>query len=170
MKTLILFALALFCMISCSQTPENKVSSLIRANIEKSLAHPDSYEAIETVVDSAFAPFDDPTFYQKTLEICLLNVEEMDDSLTKEVQKRIQELSEMMGLEYRFIGFKVMHRFSAKNGDGETFTGEKVYIMDKDMKKIIAQYNIESIDYIMVQTMYNLWIDESLSNHSKNDI
>ena len=76
----------------------------------------------------------------------------------------------MMGLEYRFIGFKVTHRFSAKNGDGETFTGEKVYIMDKDMKKIIAQYNIESIDYIMVQTMYNLWIDESLSNHSKNDI
>ena len=58
----------------------------------------------------------------------------------------------------------------AKNDDGETFTGEKVYIMDKDMKKIIAQYNIESIDYIMVQTMYNLWIDESLSNHSKNDI
>ena len=170
MKKLVLFALALFCMISCSQTPENKVSSLIRANIEKSLAHPDSYEAIETVVDSAFAPFDDPAFYQKTLEICLMNVEELDDSLTKEVQKHIQELSEMMGLEYRFIGFKVTHRYSAKNDDGETFTGEKVYIMDKDMKNIIAQYNTESIDYIMVQTMYNLWIDESLSNHSKNDI
>ena len=37
-----------------------------------------------------------------------------------------------------------------------------IHIIDKDMNAIITEYDTDSLDYIMVQTMYHLWIEESL--------
>ena len=150
-----LIVLAVISILSCSQSPQNEVNALIQKNVEKTLSHPESYEALQTVVDSAFAPFDDPAFFEKTLEICKMNIEEESDSLAAKIAERGQELIAMMGTEYRFIGYKVTHSYSARDDEGVTFTGEKVYIMDKDMKNVLAEY--DSMDYIMVQAMYILW-------------
>lgn len=163
MKKILLFSLAVICLISCSQSNDNNIKSLIKRSIEKTLANPASYEPLETVVDSAYAPFDDPAFYEKTLEICKMNIGELDDSQVAEVQKCIQELIGMMGTEYRFIGYKVTHCYSAQDDNGEALPHEKVYVLDKDMKTILAEYDTDSVDYIMVQTMYTLWRNESLS-------
>jgi len=163
MKKLVLFGFVIACMMSCGQSSDEKAQALIRKSMEKSLVHPESYEALNTVVDSAFAPFDDPAFFNKTLEICKINIEELNDSLTSAVWRHGQELLGLMGDEYRFIGFKVTHDYNAQDEEGETFTGEKVYIIDKDMKTILAEYDTDSLDYIMVQTMYTLWRDESAS-------
>ena len=65
-------------VISCSQPSENKVDTLIQESVKKSLSHPESYLAIETVVDSAFAPFDDPSFYERTLEISKMTLENLE--------------------------------------------------------------------------------------------
>lgn len=152
-----LIVLAVISILSCSQSPQNEVNALIQKNVEKTLSHPESYEALQTVVDSAFAPFDDPAFFEKTLEICKMNIEEESDSLAAKIAERGQELIAMMGTEYRFIGYKVTHSYSARDDEGVTFTGEKVYIMDKDMKNVLAEYDTDSMDYIMVQAMYILW-------------
>ena len=170
MKKSLIFSLAVICMMSCSQSPDNKAKLLIRESVEKALVHPESYEPLETVIDSAYTPFDDPAFYEKTLEICKMNIGELDDSQVAEVQRCIQELIGMMGTEYRFIGYKVTHSYSAQDDTGEAFSGEKVYIMDKDMKTILAEYDADSMDYIMVQTMYRLWRDESLGTQSLDDV
>ena len=162
MKHVVLIVLAILSVMSCSQSSDDKAKALISGSIEKALVHPESYKPLETVVDSAFAPFDDPAFFEKTLEICKMNMNELDDSQAAEVQRNIQELSDMMGTEYRFIGYKVTHSYSAQDAEGEPFVGEKVYIIDKDMNAIITEYDTDSLDYIMVQTMYHLWIDESL--------
>lgn len=159
----ILLGLVMVYMVTYSQSPDDKVKTLIRKSIEKSLVHPESYEALETVVDSAFAPFDDPSFFNKTLEICKMNLNELDDSRIAEIQNGIQMLCDMMGTEYRFIGYKVTHRYSF-NDDGGDYIGENVYILDGDMNTILAEYDTGSPDYIMVQTMYNLWRNESLNN------
>lgn len=157
MRKTMLIGLAVISILSCSQSPQNEVNALIRKNVEKTLSHPESYEALQTVVDSAFAPFDDPAFFEKTLEICKMNIEEESDSLAAKIAERGQELIAMMGTEYRFIGYKVTHSYSARDDEGVTFTGEKVYIMDKDMKNVLAEYDTDSMDYIMVQAMYILW-------------
>ena len=162
MKHVVLIVLAMLSVMSCSQSSDDKAKALISESIEKALVHPESYKPLETVVDSAFVPFDDPAFFEKTLEICKMNMNELDDSQAAEVQRNIQELSDMMGTEYRFIGYKVTHSYSAQDAEGEPFIGEKVYIIDKDMNAIIAEYDTDNLDYIMVQTMYHLWIDESL--------
>lgn len=160
----ILLGLVMVYMVTYSQSPDDKAKTLIRKSIEKTLAHPESYEALETVVDSAFAPFDDPAFFNKTLEICKMNLNELDDSRIAEIQDGIQMLCDMMGTEYRFIGYKITHKYCFKESDDESFIGENVYILDEDMNTILAEYDTGSPDYIMVQTMYNLWRNESLNN------
>jgi hypothetical protein len=154
-------------MISCSQSQKDKVNALIQESVRKSLAYPESYKPLETVVDSAFAPFDDPVFYEKTLEICKLNIEEYSDSLSGRIQKCGQELIDMMGLEYRFIGYKVTHTFDM---EGVYQNNTRVFILDKDMTSIIAEYDADSPDYIMVQTMYKLWRDESVNSEDQKEL
>ena len=168
MKKLLLLTLTVFSIISCSQSPENKANALIQKDVKNTLSHPESYEALETVVDSAFAPFDDPAFYKKTLMIVKKTVGETNDSIVLELRKDCQELSDMMGTEYRFIGYKIKHSYSAQDNEGEPFVGERVYIMDKDMSGILAKYDTDSLDYVMVQTMYSLWRDEDFETQDSN--
>lgn len=186
-------------VMSCSQpSAENKVGTFIQESIKKSLTHPESYLAIETVVDSAFAPFDDPVFYEKTLEISKMTLESLDyvrkaqeasrdsktkgnvhlfdsaeavsnlynrkvDSLSAKIQEKGRKLMDMMGTEYRFIGFKVTHVYSVED-DGENATIRKrIFIMDDKLTKSLAEYDASCKEYIMVQTMYRMWEEETVS-------
>ena len=198
MKHVVLLGLAMLSVMSCSQpSAENKVGTFIQESIKKSLTHPESYLAIETVVDSAFAPFDDPFFYEKTLEISKMTLESLDyvrkaqeasrdvkskghvhmsdsaeaisnlynrkvDSLSVKIQEKGRKLMDMMGTEYRFIGFKVTHVYSVED-DGENATMRKrIFIMDDKLTKSLAEYDASSKEYIMVQTMYRMWEEETL--------
>ncbi len=69
--------------VSCSKSPEDKASALIEENIKKVLYHPETYDPAETQVDSAFTPFDDPAFYEKTVQLCKLgmSIEEYDSNM-----------------------------------------------------------------------------------------
>lgn len=61
------FYLAVFSLMiaACGQTPEQKAESLIKESLKKSLYKPETYKPIETKVDSAFAPYDDPAFFDE---------------------------------------------------------------------------------------------------------
>lgn len=56
-------------IVACNQSPEKKANALIQESVKKTLYHPESYEAVETIIDSAFAPKDDPVFFEKTLKL-----------------------------------------------------------------------------------------------------
>lgn len=167
MKKIMVFILAIMTIMSCSQSQEDKVNALIQKSVKKSLSNPESYLPIETVVDSAFAPFDNPSFYEKTLEICKLSIEEYSDSLSERIQECGQELIDMMGSEYCFIGYKVTHTFDV---EGVYQNNTRVFILDKDMTSIVAEYDADSPDYIMVQTMYKLWRDETINAENQDDL
>lgn len=66
MKKLVI-ALFAVCAIfsSCQKTPEDKANDLIKENITKMLTYPDSYESVETMVDSLFNPMYSVDFKQK---------------------------------------------------------------------------------------------------------
>lgn len=160
MKQTVLLAITLLCALSCCPSKGNDVKSLIQERVRKSLPQPSGYLAMETVVDSAFAPFDDPVFFEKTLEICKKFVSESNDSLVEEINKIGQEMMPLIGTEYRFIGFKVTHRFCTV--DDDCLIRNRVFIMDERKTKILAEYNADSLDFIMVQAMYKMWEIEAL--------
>ncbi len=66
MKKLVI-ALFAVCAIfsSCQKTPEDKANDLIKENITKMLTYPDSYESVETTVDSLFNPMYSVDFKRK---------------------------------------------------------------------------------------------------------
>lgn len=162
MKKVLPFVLVMVSLILCGKSFRDQTIASVSEDIGKSLIDPEKYETISTVIDSAFAPFDDPVFFEKTLKICKMSVGELDDSLIAEIQEHGQELIDMMGSEYRFIGFKVTQDYCLRDDKTEIASEKKIYIMDKDMTNIFAEYDTNSLDYIMVQAMYKMWTDETL--------
>lgn len=204
MRKITFYSLTLLFMVSCSLPSEDKVDTLIRESISKSLSHPGSNMATATAVDSAFAPFDDPVFREKTLEICRMTVENLEyvrqaqeaeelmhpkeyalmtdsekvqyrhykeisnfcnekvDSLSARIKEKGLNLMEMVGSGYRFIGWKVTHEFCERDETGFTVRRRKILIIDKDKTRILAEYDTTSKEYIMVQSMYRMWEEETV--------
>ena len=114
MKKNLLFITVLVSLISCSQSPEEKVNALIEIDLKKSLYHPETYDPAETLVDSAFTPFDDPFFYEKTIELCKLGVE-------------IEEYEQKIKYEKSDMAFyKDLLRIMYSNSDKEKYDQAKV--------------------------------------------
>lgn len=63
MKKFFYFAFSTLVLVACSQSQEQKAEVLIKESLKKSLYKPETYKPVETKVDSAFAPYDDPAFF-----------------------------------------------------------------------------------------------------------
>lgn len=74
MRKILLGALLVTLFASCSKSLEDKANTLIEEDIKKTLYHPETYDPTETRIDSAFTPFDDPAFYEKTIQLCKLGM------------------------------------------------------------------------------------------------
>ncbi len=69
MKKLLFLSLAILA-VSCSPSPQEKAEALIKDAVQKSLYLPDTYQAVETKIDSAFTPYHDPEFVNICLDMC----------------------------------------------------------------------------------------------------
>lgn len=69
MKKLISILACLSLIVSCSPSPEQKAEALIKDAVLKNLNYPDSYEPVETQLDSAFTPYQDPRAVSAILDI-----------------------------------------------------------------------------------------------------
>lgn len=70
MKNLSFWGAIVALLVSCTQTPEEKANVLIKERVKSQLFHPETYDPVETIVDSAFMPFDEPAFYKKIALLC----------------------------------------------------------------------------------------------------
>lgn len=75
MKKIFYFALLAIVMVACGQSQEQKAEYLIKESLKKSLYKPETYKPVETKVDSAFAPYDDPAFFEELAELGKMNFE-----------------------------------------------------------------------------------------------
>lgn len=75
MKKIFYLALVAIVMVACGQSQEQKAEYLIKESLKKSLYKPETYKPVETKVDSAFAPYDDPAFFEELAELGKMNSE-----------------------------------------------------------------------------------------------
>lgn len=68
MKRLFLISLCLLAA-ACTKTPEQKAEILIKDTMLKTLVLPESYQAVETQLDSAFTPYHDPEYIATVLDL-----------------------------------------------------------------------------------------------------
>lgn len=85
MKKLLFLIVALVSLSSCSKSNEEKANILIKTELRKSLFLPETYKPVETKVDSAFAPLDNPDLYQKLAEVAEFNAQY--EALTQEINE-----------------------------------------------------------------------------------
>lgn len=70
MKKLLLLTVSVALLASCGKSPEEKVQALIEDAVKKSLYIPESYDPVETKIDSAFAPHATQEYIEGTIEMC----------------------------------------------------------------------------------------------------
>lgn len=75
MKKIFYLALVVVIMVACGKSQEQKAEALIKESLKKSLYKPETYKPVETKVDSAFAPYDDPAFFEELAELGKMNNE-----------------------------------------------------------------------------------------------
>lgn len=122
-----MFIAVLFALVSCNQSPQEKANALIEFDLKKSLYYPETYDPAETIVDSAFTPFDDPHFYEKTIDLCKLGVE------MEEYEHKIKDEKSDMAL------YKDLLRIMYSNHDKERYDQAK----DNYEKYLAAKNNTE---------------------------
>lgn len=210
MRRVLLGALLAMLCVSCSKSLEEKANALIADDIKKVLYHPETYDPAETQVDSAFTPFDDPVFYEKTVQLCKLgmSIDECDRKMKQakssmsiwsgpyqsafdrneyqeakdeynenarnkknaeiKAKKIASELKTMLDKEQQFIGFKARHRYRADNNAGQTIFGEMKYLFDKDLRKIVATYDMDDDEFKAVQIVYKQMLGEDVQIENEN--
>lgn len=69
MKKLLFLALASIVFASCNLSEESKAEALIEEDMKKALIVVDSYEPVETRLDSAFTPYDQVEFIESAFAV-----------------------------------------------------------------------------------------------------
>lgn len=203
MKKLFFVVMTTLMFASCAKSPEQKAEALIKEQMQQTLYHPETYAPSTTQVDSAFTPYDDPEFYEKTLKLAKLgmvidkytkeaksekssmsiwsgpyqssfgrneyqeakekynNAISKKEQATKEAKALGEELKKMFNEDSKFVGFKATHTYRANNNAGQTVGGKALFLFDKDMKQIVASYDMDGEEYKAVQYLWKMMNGEN---------
>lgn len=163
MKRLLLFITLCLLAAACTKTPEQKAEALIKHDLLVALAFPESYEPVETQLDSAFSPYNDPAFIDLAFD-SFKTFTDLDEiirqikqaqaanedyadaeikrkALSGRLNKQIERQKEKAKKEPEFIGYIAHHRFRAQRDNGETILTGEYYLLDKDLSRLIARWN-----------------------------
>ncbi len=72
---------------------------------------------------------------------------EYEDALSKQTELKnnvwnlFDEMQEIIGNGKEFVGYKVYHKYRMKYNDGETNMAADVFIINKEVTKVIAEYD-----------------------------
>ena len=112
MKKLLISASAIIIMSGCSNTINDKAEKVIEKDMAKTLVTPDTYNAIETEVDSAFAPLDDPKVFNMILDIAGENVSlNTFESKLAELKENMKNAEKGMNLMNNLKGDKYSEEY-----------------------------------------------------------
>ena len=75
MKKLLFLVIGIVTLASCSKSPEDKANALIKEELNKVLYHAETYDPVETVLDSAFYPLDSPELFEQIEVITKLSLD-----------------------------------------------------------------------------------------------
>lgn len=146
---------------ACSQSPEQKADVLIKDSLKKTLFKPETYKPIETKVDSAFAPFDDPVFYEELEK--LGNMESEYEELEKKAKLAKSSMALWSGPYQTALGRNEYQE--AKEEYDETNTKiEKLKTKGKKQSKKVAEMLQGEKKFIGYKAVHNFRADNNAGN------
>ena len=161
MKKIIGFILCLMVLGACSRTQEEKANLLIKEDIQKVLVKPDTYEPIETKLDSAFAPYETPEFMENTLKCVQLFME------IKEYKEKIKVAKSMMTIYEDNLGFPYFkneyNEYKAEYKEATNKRNEIEKRLKRSGRKLKELVNAKR-EFIGYKTMHHYRADNNAGN------
>ena len=161
MKKVISFILCMMVLGACSRTQEEKANLLIKEDIQKVLVKPDTYEPIETKLDSAFAPYETPECMENILKCVQLFME------IKRYEEKIKDAKSMMTLYEDNLGFPYLkNKYNEHKAEYKEATNKKNEIerrLKRSGKKINELVNAKR-EFIGYKTMHHYRADNNEGN------
>ena len=186
MKTIVNILLIVVVLSACNKSPEQKAEVLIKDSLKKTLYKPETYKPVDTKIDSAFAPYDDPKIYEIVNEFANLGNKCM--SLEEEIKDEEREIAIYSGpyqSEYAKYNIKnaqesienkkgeleknlekvkeILTQFNEINSKGKIFIGYKVthnYRADNNSGNTLIGNNVFFIDKDFKEVTYSMDLDE----------
>lgn len=161
MKKVIGFILCLMVLGACSRTQGEKANFLIKEDIQKVLVKPDTYEPIETKLDSAFAPYETPEFMENTLKCVQLFME------IKEYKEKIKVAKSMMTIYEDNLGFPYFkneyNEYKAEYKEATNKRNEIEKRLKRSGRKLKELVNAKR-EFIGYKTMHHYRADNNAGN------
>ena len=172
--------------VSCNKSPEDKANELIKQELRKSLYKPDTYQVVETKVDSAFAPMDSPEIFTDFHEFSKLSEAERNNKFKMELQESSMAIwsgpyqSEYGKIEYKqakrkydeakaelnnnlYKSFKITLELGDKLCAKKKFIGWKVrhnYRAENNARQTLIGDQVFIIDKSFTKILYSCEADE----------
>ena len=135
---MILIALSAF-LVCCSKSPEKKVEAMIGDFVKNNLYIPDSYDPVQTRVDSAFAPYDDPEFREFIVKSSKKLDEAYSDLRSCEFEIESAESSMEMWEDYWYDSHKLYNKAKKEYAES-TARKSEIEIEIKEIKSDIREW------------------------------
>ena len=173
MKKLILSLIIIaLCLVGC-MSEEDKANELIKKELFKTLYDFESYEPIETIIDSSFT-----TIYRDSVIMSYAYIKQVySDLIDEEIEeikdigssmevwvgsrssygrskiKKLKErvLKEINAFTPSYVGIQAKHKFRAKNKVGNFTIGNYLYIFDDKLTKVISVINLDDNEEEKIQ-------------------
>ena len=161
MKKFFYLAVVAVIIVSCSQSQEQKAETLIKESLKKSLYKPETYNPIETTVDSAFAPYDDPEFFVELAKLGKINLDYEDMEL-----KAKQAKSSMAMWSGPYMSAYGRNEYQEAKADYEEANAKLEELKSKGLKQceMIANMLHKSKRFIGYKAVHNYRADNNAGN------
>ncbi len=129
MRTFLLIISCALLVSSCTQSPERKAQATLQKFMLENSFEPSSYSPVETKVDSFFVDYLE-TSRGKTLkaDIETLRAERTEVAQIIELTRQLDE--ERKTYRPMFYGWRVLHKYRARNGYGAIVLTEREFFLD----------------------------------------
>ena len=147
--------------VACSQSQEKEAEALIKESLKKTLYKPETYKPVETKVDSAFAPYDDPAFFEELAKLVQMN-SEYDD--LKEKAKDAKSSMSLWSGSYMTAYAKNEYQEAKEEYDEANAKIEKLKTKGKKQYEKVANMLKESRKFIGYKAIHNYRADNNAGN------
>ena len=161
MKKLFYFVLVAIVMVACGLSQEQKAEALIKDILKKSLYKPETYKPVETKVDSAFAPYDDPAFFEELAELGKMNSEYAD---LEEKAKRAKSSMSIWSGPYMTAYGKNEYQEAKEEYDEANSKMEKLKTKGRKQYEKVANMLQGSRKFIGYMAVHNYRADNNAGN------
>ena len=158
MKKVLYLILVLIVLAACSQSPEQKAEVLIKDSLKKSLYKPDTYKPVDTKVDSAFTPYDDPKVIEEVNNFISLTNDAM--SLEEEIKKYKKKMALWSGPDRSEYSKNEYNEAKEQYESNSKVLDKKIEKVKESMQKLSSMVNGKK-NFICYKATHNYRADNN---------